>query len=363
MARTTRTSSNQNTPTKSPQRVSQVTPVAESSPKVTPRKAPHCQKCQKPMRGHPKGVCITSSSARDSPIAEGIIDSINLLDLSKGPQDDEDVPVTPNKPRKSRGRRSLTPRTLPADEDTKPEDMKAVIRERRRSERAAKQAISRAETLSSLDSDSVELLKHLVPEDESEEEKVKKVVHWKDELTSSHGSASTNGRVKLERVIMPCSLYPPSPSSSVSTVAASLDTASEDGQSVVSTASSQSALDSRPHANGRPLERTMSMEERHQFLKRLEGLSSAQAYLISEEDSGDLQAPKGLFTKTLSAGVAHPGQNILIVGKDEKDIQNLYERLQEEQATPAPRRRSGGLTMAAGGVVVGAVAAFAGLAC
>ncbi|KAG7097406.1 hypothetical protein E1B28_004756 [Marasmius oreades] len=353
----TTTRSNQNTPTKSALRATpKATVVEESSPKVTPRKAPHCHKCQKPMRGHPKGAC----SSRDSPTAEHIINSINSLDITKGPQDAEDedvVPVTHKKTR-STGRRSLTPRTLPAEEDTEPEDTKAVIRERRRSERAAKQAIPRAESLGSLDSNSVELLKHLLPEEEPEKEK--KVVHWKDEATSSHGSTSTNGRVKMERAIMPCSLDPPSPWSSFSSVVAS-----QDDHDVASSASSEGLLDSHSRAAGKPpkpLQRSMSMEERHQFLKRLEGLSSAQAYMIPEADSDDLQAPKGLFTKSLPAGVAHPGQNILIVGKDEKDTQDLYERLKEEQATSGSRRRSGGLTMAAGGVVVGAVATFAGLA-
>ncbi|KAK1224506.1 hypothetical protein PQX77_012585 [Marasmius sp. AFHP31] len=363
MAPTTRTLSNTSTPTKTPTKPSKAATEDGGTPKVTPRKIPHCHTCGQPMRGHTrKGGCPTSS---DSPtnaekrVDNSMLDSFQSLDIAEHAEED-DAPTTPRKAgRKSAGRRSLTPREL--QDGGEPEDTKAVIRERRKSERAARQTVSHAESLASLDSYSAELVANLLQAEDSSDNELpggtQKTVHWDEGIPASNSSNGTERKVKKERIPMPCSFNPPSPYSSFAE----------------SSAGSRSSIGSARLGNGatssdvgrgetKPLDRTMSMEARALYLDKLEGKATAQFFMVSDAEVADVQdqVPKGLFIRTLPAGAGNPGQNIIVVGRNEGDVEKLYQSLKKD-GEPT-RRRSSGFGMAASGAVVGAVATFAGLA-
>ncbi|KAJ8087045.1 hypothetical protein PM082_005870 [Marasmius tenuissimus] len=362
MAPTTRTLSNTSTPTKTPTKASKAATEDGGTPKVTPRKTPHCHTCGQPMRGHTrKGGCPTNSdspSNAEKRVDSSMLDSFQSLDIAEHAEDE--TPTTPRKAgRKSAGRRSLTPRKV--QDEGEPEDTKAVIRERRKSERAARQTVSHAESLASLDSYSAELVANLLQAEDSSDnelpEGTQKTVHWDEGIAASNSSNGTERKVKKERIAMPCSFNPPSPFSSFAE----------------SSASSRGSIGSARPSNGnasadvvrgekKPLDRTMSMEARALYLDKLEGKATAQFFMVPDAEVADFQdqVPKGLFIRTLPAGAENPGHNIIVIGRNEGDVEKLYQSLKKD-GEPT-RRRSSGFGMAASGAVVGAVATFAGLA-
>ncbi|KAL0580500.1 hypothetical protein V5O48_001487 [Marasmius crinis-equi] len=358
MAPTTRASSNTPTPVTTPTKNTNADAEDAGTPKSTPRKTPHCHTCGQPMRGHTrKGGCPTSS---ESPIAakraeNGIEDSFQSLEIAEPAQevsDDEDVaPVTPRKStRKSPGRRSLEPRPVAEGFQFPFEKTKDAISERRRSERAAKESISHAESLDSVDSELASTRRLL----NGRESPGLKNVHWHDGFVGSNGSFGTKQKVKAEpkerTAIMPCSLDPPSPWSSF---------ASSGSQSrIVPVKVDDTAL-----GQANTLGRTTSADARAMFLDDLQEKSTvrAQTSMVSDADLAQFQnqVPKGLFMKTFPAAKS-PGQNVVIVGGNEGEVESLYQSLKKDEG--AGRRRSSGFGVAAGGAVVGAAAAFVGLA-
>uniref|UniRef100_A0A0W0FTU2 Uncharacterized protein n=1 Tax=Moniliophthora roreri TaxID=221103 RepID=A0A0W0FTU2_MONRR len=395
MAPTTRPNSKLNTPVKNS------TPAKDSSStegERTPtpsRKVPRCSKCQRPRAGHPRSGCpFTDNNTTDDDTATpvtNVTETLRSMIISKsdvlGASDDQEtdadeldiVLAARPKARRSTSRRSLTGRPAPA-EDFEIEDTKAVIRERRRSERAARKSPPKPVDLASLDSTSAELVsKLLIPRaegtgEEAEKEaegqqKLEKSVHWEDRA-GNDGEGSSNGKRKDKkpRISMPCSFHDPSPYSSTASLQTEGATAPiDDKAAVIASISSQGSVtsvgsDLTPTA--KPLSCTMSMEERHSFLEKLRQLSNVQVYVLNSADVNDIRPPKGLYTRLIPADDAHPEENILIVGKDEKETEKRYQMMKNEREASLrkDKRGSGGLKAATGGALVGAVAAFAGLA-
>ncbi|KAE9404917.1 hypothetical protein BT96DRAFT_916579 [Gymnopus androsaceus JB14] len=319
MPPSTRSKSANNTPAKS-------AAVSELDTLVTPtRKAPHCTKCNRPRAGHPRSGCpFVADDENADTNSSNIADALGSLTITGGTE--------PKTPTQRKGRRSLgvTTPSVPVEF----EDMKKVLRERRRSEKTA--ALVPSQTLDSLPDSELEMLlipgeKDGVGADDRQETNRKGEVHWKDRLEMlSTGGTITTKEIGKPRAVMPGTLITPW---------SSLASVPDDQKPVISSSSSSASIPSTdtiisievvsPSSTStpRPLARTMSMEERAGFMNHLEELSTAKAYMVSNADLAVLkeQTPKGF----------------------------IYE---EEEG------RSLNLSSAAGGVIVGAVATFTGLA-
>jgi len=175
---------------------------------------------------------------------------------------------------------------------------------------------------------------------------------------SEEGSDSKLGtRTAAPQVIMPCSFYPPSAASSQATVMQDFEASDdfegfEDGvfPRVVSAT-----------ARPRPLTRTMTMEQRDEFINSLNQASKATVHCLPNDDIWTLQneASKiGLHSRIVTLS---DEDGLLVLGRDEKDVKELYRKVKQQNRAGAGSGGSG-LRAAAGGAVVGAAATFAGLA-
>ncbi|KAJ3736218.1 hypothetical protein DFJ43DRAFT_1054224 [Lentinula guzmanii] len=362
MAPSTRSQSANNTPVRGHSTAASVLDTL-----ATPtRKIPHCSKCNRPRAGHPRSGCpfITPTNEIASDRSR-----INLTDAmgSMTIDSEETAPVTPAR---RKGRRSLD--SAPPSVPVEFEDMKQVLRERRRSEKAA--ALAPTQTLDSLTDSDLEAL--LLPGDKDVSDDGKgdsgevgkeerKIVHWKDriEMLSTGGTRTT-------RAIMPGTLVTPSPWSSFASIPEDskegitdiMDSQSTSTSSSTETISVEVVLPSSTSAP-HPLARTMSMEERAGFMANLEELSSAKAYVLNRVDLAALknQTPKGLYTRYLM-DESNAGRDVVIVGRDEVDTERLYHTLDADRQRAKYAKRGVDMKSAAGGAVVGAVATFTGLA-
>ncbi|KAJ3756150.1 hypothetical protein EV360DRAFT_48481 [Lentinula raphanica] len=336
MAPSTRSQSANNTPVKG-----HGTVASELDAIATPtRKVPHCTKCKRPRAGHPRSGCnftpATEEVATDTDkIRVSLTDALGSMTIS---HDADPLPNTPAR-RKSR--------------------------QRRKSEKAA--VLGPTPTLQSLTDSDLEALLLPGDKDVSDDgkadgvevgEEERKIVHWKDriEMLSAGGTITT-------RAIMPGTLI--TPWSSIASIPEDIKEEIVDVESQESTASSSTEtisveIVSPSSTSPRPLARTMSMEERAGFMAHLEELSNAKAYVVNPDDVAALlsQTPKGLYTRHMVDEAA--GRDVLVVGRDEVEVNRLCVTLHAERAKYA--KRGINFKAAAGGAVVGAVATFTGLA-
>ncbi|KAJ3825983.1 hypothetical protein F5880DRAFT_1477157 [Lentinula raphanica] len=336
MAPSTRSQSANNTPVKG-----HGTVASELDAIATPtRKVPHCTKCKRPRAGHPRSGCnfapVTEEVATDTDkIRASLTDALGSMTIS---HDADPLPNTPAR-RKSR--------------------------QRRKSEKAA--VLGPTPTLQSLTDSDLEALLLPGDKDVSDDgkadgvevgEEERKIVHWKDriEMLSAGGTITT-------RAIMPGTLI--TPWSSIASIPEDIKEEIVDVESQESTASSSTEtisveIVSPSRTSPRPLARTMSMEERAGFMAHLEELSNAKAYVVNPDDVAALlsQTPKGLYTRHMVDEAA--GRDVLVVGRDEVEVNRLCVTLHAERAKYA--KRGINFKAAAGGAVVGAVATFTGLA-
>ncbi|KAJ3970731.1 hypothetical protein EV361DRAFT_914610 [Lentinula raphanica] len=358
MAPSTRSQSANNTPVKG-----HGTVASELDAIATPtRKVPHCTKCKRPRAGHPRSGCnfapVTEEVATDTDkIRASLTDALGSMTIS------HDADPLPNTPARRKSRRSLGP--APPKVPDEFEDTKQAIRERRKSEKAA--VLGPTPTLQSLTDSDLEALLLPGDKDVSDDgkadgdevgEEERKIVHWKDriEMLSAGGTITT-------RAIMPGTLI--TPWSSIASIPEDIKEEIVDVESQESTASSSTEtisveIVSPSSSSPRPLARTMSMEERAGFMAHLEELSNAKAYVVNPDDVAALlsQTPKGLYTRHMVDEAA--GRDVLVVGRDEVEVNRLCVTLHAERAKYA--KRGINFKAAAGGAVVGAVATFTGLA-
>ncbi|KAE9407267.1 hypothetical protein BT96DRAFT_933597 [Gymnopus androsaceus JB14] len=263
---------------------------------------------------------------------------------------DENADTDSNNSADAYGRRSLgvTTPSVPVEF----EDMKKVLRGRRRSEKTA--AFARSQTLDSLPDSELEML--LIPGEndgltaDDGQETSRKGVHWTDRLEMLLGK---------RREVLPGTLATPwSSSDSVPDDQRPGITSSSSNASTQSTdkISSTEVVSPSSISAPRPPARTMSMEQRAGYMNHLEELSTAKAYMVSNADLAVLkeQPPKGLYTKILTDD---DGRNVVVVGRDEESTEELY------QTFNAEKKRAGNPNLSsAAGTVVGAVATFTALA-
>ncbi|GLB34181.1 hypothetical protein LshimejAT787_0110650 [Lyophyllum shimeji] len=317
--------------------------ASEQSP-VTPRKTPTCSKCKRPRAGHPRSGCPYV----DSPSNDG---TAHTPPPSAGKSIEDAL-----------GSMQLASSTPGRDEDTK-----AVIRNRRRSSLAAQAAaLVHGPSLLSLDSDSQGIVERLLQpgmfDDDAKEDTsgaskaTAKVIQWQEALLA------TPVKPKSARVKMPGSLTTPSPESSQVSVCVEESGKSSAKAAPIVAEDSTAAVDqplSGATRRPQPLVRSMSAEQREIFLSGLHNSSDATVYVVPRADIHDIHAEAiklGFHARIVLGKDTNDPQGLIVLGRNETAVKRLYEQVEVE------RKKSSRLRAAAGGAVVGAVGAFAGLA-
>ncbi|KAF9478676.1 hypothetical protein BDN70DRAFT_913540 [Pholiota conissans] len=339
---------------------------ANNTPSTTPtRKAPQCSKCGRPRAGHPRSGCPFADSPPPKKLnlaaASHLTDAMGSMVLD-------------------------TPGLGERDEDSK-----AFIRNRRR--KSAQPVIMQSESLMSLSTNSKEIVERLsqpgVFDDTLEEGKGKasRIVRWQETILDIPNPAKKK-MMAPARSSMPCTLIPPTPESSFvssrndsflkmeSPSANSIQPLSDEDEDEPDTdqdqdqeehvASSHGSSASTATRRPRPLERTMSADERDIFISKLSGEASATIYIIPKADVDAIltQARNLKFIAELVMNEDAEDPNALIIlGRDKSAVQALVRKVEtENRKAEATKSRSSALRTAAGAAVVGAVGAWAGLA-
>lgn len=280
----------------------------------------------------------------------------------------------------------LSPAPIESKED------KAFIRNRRRV--SAQPELVPSDSLLSLSTNSSEIVARLIRpgvfDDTDEDEnfgdkgKVSKVVRWQETIAT----ASPNKSSKLKtpaRSPMPGSLFPPTPESSFASARASEveEISTIIRQSNIAFANPSVADDASAHSTSTveprslPLARSMSASQREIFMSKLNTEAKATLCVFDKTDIAAMYSKAVTLHKFVVQVMnddKSDSQALLIVGQDEEAVHALLRqveaenrrakaKLMEVQNFPTkPESRSSKLGMAAGGVVVGAVGAWAGLA-
>ena len=282
----------------------------------------------------------------------------------------------------------LSPAPIESKED------KAFIRNHRRV--SAQPDLVPSDSLLSLSTNSSQIVARLlrpgVLDDTDEDEnfgdkgKVSKVVRWQETITTA--SPNTSSKLKTPaRSPMPGSLFPPTPESSfasaraceVEEISAVIRQSNRDiafaNPSVADDASAHSTSTVEPRPL--PLARSMSASQREIFMSKLNTEAKATLCVFDKTDIAAMYT-KAVTLHKFVVQVMNDDKNdsqaLLIVGQDEEAVHALLRQVEAEnrrakakltevQNFPTkPESRSSKLGMAAGGVVVGAVGAWAGLA-
>jgi len=336
-----------------------------NSPSTTPRKAPQCSKCKRPRAGHPRSGCpFVDSPSRET---KGQDKPDNHLAVALG---------------------SMT-LLSPAPIETK-EDDKAFIRNRRRL--SAQPELVPSDSLLSLSTNSSEIVARLLQpgmfddtdEDFGDKGKISKVVRWQETIATSSTTPNTPLKTKTpSRSPMPGSLFPPTPESSFastrtsdvgeisvvirrSNIAVANPPVADDASSSHSTSTvEQRAL---------PLARSMSALQREMFMSELKAEAKATLCVFDKADIAAMYAKaiaRHKFVFQVMNNDKNDPQALLVVGQDEEAVHALLRQVEVEnekakaklKEVQVPKQgRPSNLGMAAGGVVVGAVGAWAGLA-
>ncbi|KAH9002226.1 hypothetical protein EDB86DRAFT_280272 [Lactarius hatsudake] len=279
-----------------------------TTPTKSPRKVPHCTKCQRPRAGHPRQGCPYTNSPRHDAVQPDLSVSMDSLVIS---------------PRKTQ---LNARRRLPAH------DM----------------------TLASLSTESDNILNRLTQPEDTYEDFSLADGDVGTGPTPELPSASSKGPLFQEGRIMPGTLITPAPSFLTET--ALLRETPHHFDSKASIAMPP------PKGTPPPLARSMSMEERTAFLDGLSELSRGPPATVYSIHVLELQHMVESATKLgFHTGVVLPKtgpreEGLLILGRDHRAVEDLAARLSQE----GPKQS--GVRAIAGGVVAGAVATFTGLA-
>ncbi|KAN0126737.1 hypothetical protein V8E52_000377 [Russula decolorans] len=286
----------------------------ESTPTKSPRKTPHCSKCQRPRAGHPRQGCPYSPSpnSRTQPTHLDIATSMGSLEIS-------------------------------------PTNTKLGERRRR--------APTAEMSLASLSTESSDILNRLL-----EPESTRNPLSFIDKNVDAsyspafhrNPSSSSKPRFKEGR-IMPGTLITPQPSFSTE-MPPTQETLHFDGDF-----DNKTSIVSQPQSSAAAatLARCMSMEERTAFLDGLAELSRAPpatVYAIHAQELPHIAASAtrlGFHTGTMPSESAEEG--LLILGRDSAAVENLLSKLSRDS-------QQSGMRAMASGAVAGAVATFTGLA-
>lgn len=286
----------------------------ETTPTKSPRKTPHCGKCQRPRAGHPRQGCPYTPSPNSR------------------------VQKTPLDITASMGSLEISP-------------TKTKHGERRRHPPATEMS------LASLSTESSDILNRLL-----ERENTRNPLSYLDKNVDPsyspafhrNPSSSTKPLFKEGR-IMPGTLITPQPSFSTE-MPPTHEMPYYDGDF-----DSKTSIISQPQssASAPPVPRCMSMEERTSFLDGLAELSRAPPATVYAIHAHELPriaesaTRLGFHTGTMLSESAEEG--LLILGRDSAAVEHLLSKLSRDS-------QKSGIRAMAGGAVAGAVATFTGLA-
>ncbi|EDR12243.1 uncharacterized protein LACBIDRAFT_292738 [Laccaria bicolor S238N-H82] len=382
MSRTLRSTSSAQTSPSS--KSSNFTESTTYTPSVTPRKAPHCTKCKRPRAGHPRSGCpYVDSPKADQPsnsvasdVGIGLTDALGSMQIASAPV------------------------ALVRERE---EETKATIRNRRRL--SAQPQLPTSDSLLSLSTNSSEIVARLLQpgmfDDTTDEENAsgrkavdKKIVRWQETLaiptTPRAEPALKNNKGKgrySTRSPMPCTLDTPETS-----FASSTNSVSKQGIAAIPQVESPVEEEEEPEATpdesagpstvtptqgqatpprrAQPLGRSMSLEEREMFISKLTVKSPATIYILPKADIPTVTASAtalGFHACAVLSDDAEDPEALLILGQDLGAVKKLFGKVEEENRKHSEQRKgkprsSLGLKAVAGGAVVGAVGAWAGLA-
>ncbi|KIJ69868.1 hypothetical protein HYDPIDRAFT_104507 [Hydnomerulius pinastri MD-312] len=339
------------------------------TPSTTPRRTPHCTKCHRPRAGHPRSGCpyvdtsqaanppspstsiSASTTGRTAPAGDdGIADEMSSLRIISPTEANE---KTPAKGRKLQRRLSVRFALLPT------------------------------QTLESLSTTSSELADRLLQPGmmgNTSHASDEYVLSWRRNLDEAEIAVNEHSRVSFfpkadedQKPLsarstpsrrMPCMLDTPTASQ------ASTEPLSEQGigGSAINMNETIFLLPDPDVKKPKSLARTMSVEQRSLFLEQLNQSSNAAPATLVSIPLADVEDVRidaervGFIIRVLPSG-GDDGQRWVILGTEEKAVDLLALRFAEEERKSAKVKPRGGKFRAvAGGVVVGAVATWTGLA-
>ncbi|KAF5333612.1 hypothetical protein D9611_002760 [Ephemerocybe angulata] len=367
-----------------------------SSPSTTPRKVPCCTKCKRPRAGHPRTGCP-------------YVDS----DGTPAPSTPEPSPLKP----KATASRSTTPakqgrrsiggarggpleaamgsmQIREATPEEEEEQKRAMAKARRRSQPLNQKGPS----LLSLSTTSGEIVERLLqpgildedtePEDNGGfvasplQTKPSRIIQWQ-ETVRIETKVTPDWKPVLSRPKsspqspMPGTLYTPNTSFFESQATVKVEDGVGPRIMVTSPthsqiSESQSARQTPPASKQAPrgLGRTMSMEQREYFLSQVGSTSKGTIHVLpkaSVDGFADDAREMGFLAQVVKTEDEDDSQAFLVVGKDDAEVDRLVNRIakQDKLQTPGSAPGAGSksrLGAVAGGAVVGAVGAWAGLA-
>ena len=273
------------------------------------------------------------------------------------------------------------------------EETKATIRNRRR-RLSAQPQLPASDSLLSLSTNSSEIVARLLQpgmfDDTADEEAAsggkaidRKVVRWQETLAipatpKAEPTLKNKGRYPT-RSPMPCTLDTPETSfaSSTNSVLKQGIPAVPQVESPIEEEPDKSTPtqgQDTPPRRAQPLARSMSLEQREMFISKLTVKSPATIYILPRADIPTVTASAtalGFHACAVISDDAEDPEALLILGQDLAAVKKLFGKVEEENRKHAEQqhkdgkgkpRSSLGLKAAAGGAVVGAVGAWAGLA-
>ena len=358
------------------------------TPSVTPRKVPHCTQCKRPRAGHPRSGCpYVDSPKADQPsnsvasdVGIGLTDALGSLQIASAPVG------------------------LVRERE---EETKATIRNRRRL--SAQPQLPASDSLLSLSTNSSEIVARLLQpgmfddtadgEDASSRKVIdKKIVRWQETLVipttpkAEPALKKNKGKGRYStRSPMPCTLDTPETSFASSTnsvlkqgipVVPQVESPVEEEEPQATTPDESAGPSTTTSIQGQdtpsrrvqPLARSMSLEQREMFVSKLTVKSPATIYILPKADIPTVTASAtalGFHACAVLSDDAEDPEALLILGQDLTAVKKLFGKVEEENRKHAEQRKpdgkgkprsSLGLKAAAGGAVVGAVGAWAGLA-
>ncbi|EAU84460.2 hypothetical protein CC1G_01456 [Coprinopsis cinerea okayama7 len=289
---------------------------------------------------------------------------------------------------------------------TREQEDKVIHNRRRKSRLSGIPPLQPAESLVSLSSTSEEIVENLLRpgafDDDTEEEDGRttptgkhkaRVIQWQETLIAAtpKGRKSTGYPKSSPSSPMPGTLITPN-SSFFDSYTSIPDEKPPKMHATCQTEPSFSQSATHQPSNApvsqrktKPLSRTMSMEQRQLFISRLGAAYAEKAtiYVVPKADVhviADTARDTGFIASVVTNEVEGDDQSLLVIGRDEEEVEKLLARVQQaernkvtEKMTSAssssadyapekPRSSTSALKAAAGGAVVGAVGAWAGLA-
>jgi hypothetical protein len=319
-----------------------------STPTTSPRRAPQCSKCGRPRAGHPRQGCPFADSPLNRQATE-----LNIVDDPEQITNDFD---------------SMHIRPPELDEEEK--------RNRRRSSLNKQPRVPDA-SLASLSTNSSEIISKLLtpgimdnPSNDETDRRRKNVSQRQAGLVArTKVKSEKNGTVNVARTIMPGTLRTPSPSFyQLESTQNSCKTECQDDEATQTQIQTFFAASDHCH----PLVRSSSVEEREAFLAELSSSTSAPPATVYALPMSDIPAIKksaekiGFHSRVVESRTNNQ-DGWLILGHDLSAVTTLQKELEANrdaggQPNAGNKNQESKLKVAAGGVVVGAVATWTGLA-